>query len=191
MAELFALVILLAVFGFVLLGLRHLLRAGYLLSVALRGAVSDPKNSGIDGDTLRTIQGQIKRGIDEPHTDSHTPDLPPTQSINIPKIGRPHTANPDMVQAVNELYGADWGVSFNGISREQGLLIINTTEIAWCALNMLEDDGVHLPHDDSVYVHKILATLFSTEKYHDDIMTMDTPADTESVKFAMDTVRKM
>lgn len=193
MKEIFALLLLGLLFLCTLVGLRHLLRAGYLLSGVLRDAIADPKNAGVDGKTLRSVQKQMKQGIDEP-------DLPvkqaehakiiPERDISIPSIGTAKTAPQSMVDAINELYGDNWGISFQGISREQGLLILNATQIAWEVLNQLENQGIALPQADEIYIHNILATLLSAERYYDDIITMEKPLDTDAIHLAMDTVKK-
>ena len=190
MAEILGILFLIFMAGLVLLGLRHLLRAGYLLSMILRDALSNPSNAGIDGGTLKSVQKQMKQGLDEPDMPYVTPERKQAVGISVPKIGTPKSAPADMVEQVNELYGQAWGVSFAGISEQQGLLIINGTEIAWEALNMLEDNGTELPKDDNHYVMLVLSTLFENEKYHDDIITMRDPADTDSVTYAVETIEK-
>ena len=190
MTEILGLLFLIFIAGLVLLGLRHLLRAGYLLSMILRDALSNPSNAGIDGGTLRSVQDQMKKGLDEPDMPYVTPKKQQAVGINVPKIGTPSSAPTDMVEQVNALYGQAWGVSFNGISREQGLLIINSTEIAWQALNIIEDKGTELQDDDNHYVMMVLAELFKAEKYHDDILTMRDPEDTASVKHAVKVIEK-
>ena len=190
MTEILGLLFILFITALVLLGLRHLLRAGYLLSMILRDALSNPSNAGIDGGTLKSVQNQMKQGLDEPDMPYVTPKKKQSIGINVPKIGTPASAPPDMVEQVNGLYGQAWGVSFNGISTEQGLLIINSTEIAWEALNILEGKGTELSHDDNHYVIMVLAELFKAEKYHDDILTMQDPIDTASVKHAVKVIEK-
>ena len=190
MTEILGLLFLLFMAGLVLLGLRHLLRAGYLLSMILRDALSNPSNAGIDGGTLKSVQQQMKQGLDEPDMPYVTPKKKQSVGISVPKIGTPKSAPTDMVEQVNALYGQAWGISFNGISREQGLLIINSTEIAWEALNIIEDKGTELHSDDNHYVMVVLSELFKAEKYHDDILTMRDPADTESIKYAVKIIEK-
>ena len=190
MTEILGLLFLIFMAGLVLLGLRHLLRAGYLLSMILRDALSNPSNAGIDGGTLKSVQEQMKKGLDEPDMPYVTPKKQQSVGISVPKIGTPTSAPADMVQQVNDLYGQAWGVSFDGISTEQGLLIINSTEIAWEALNIIENKGTQLPHDDNHYVLVVLSELFKAEKYHDDILTMRDPSDTASVKHAVKVIEK-
>ena len=193
MKEIFALLLLGLLFLCTLIGLRHLLRAGYLLSAVLRDAIANPKNAGLDGKTLRAVQNKMKQGIDEPDLSlkqTEYTNTVPQQHIHIPPIGTAKTAPQPMVNAINELYGDNWGISFQGISREQGLLILNATQIAWEALNQLENQGIALPQADEIYIHTILTTLLSAERYYDDIITMEKPSDTEAINLAMDAVKK-